>query len=77
MSATSVTRMGVEQGRRTTTEAQKEVQRGCLSNSVFPKAVTIVELSTTEDHTLLIRRDTYGSLNFSFDHINRVAEINV
>ena len=69
--------MGVEQRRRTTTEAQHEVQRGCLSNSVLPKAVTIVELSTTEDQTLLIRRDTYGSLNFSFDHSNRVAEINV
>jgi len=61
----------------TTSQSQNQVKGGFLLDVVVRKSSSILELFSGEDQSLLIWRDTFFVLDFSFNIFNGIGGFNV
>jgi hypothetical protein len=68
---------GLHEDLHTTAEAKNEVQSGFLLDVVVGQSATILKLLTSEDQTLLIRRDAFLILDLLLDLIDGVSRLDL
>jgi len=68
---------GLDEDLHTTSKSQDQVESRLLLNVVVRKGSAIFELLTSEDESLLIRRDTFLVLDLSLDILNGVRRLNI
>jgi hypothetical protein len=61
----------------TTTQAEHKVQRALLLDVIVAQGATVLQLLTSKDETLLVRRNAFLVLNLRLDVVNRVARLNL
>jgi hypothetical protein len=60
------------QGSETSSQAQHQVKRGLLLNIIVGQGAPVLQLLTSENQTLLVRRNALLVLNLCLDVLNRV-----
>ena len=68
---------GLYEDLHTTSESQDEMEGGLLLDVVVGEGSTVLELLTSEDESLLIRRDTLLVLDLGLDVLNGVSGLNI
>ena len=61
----------------TTTQTQNQVQSALLLDVVVRQSSSILELLSSEDQALLVRRNTLLVLNLRLDVVNRVRRLDL
>ena len=72
-----LTSQGLHEDLHSTTEAENQVEGGLFLDVVILESAAILELLSSEDETLLIRRDTFLVLNLGLDILNGIGLLNV
>ena len=72
----SLSRQSLDKDLHTSSETKNQVKSGFLLNVVVGKSSTVLELLSSEDETLLIRRDTFLILNLGLDVVDRIGRFN-
>lgn len=76
----AVERLGKQSQRRivdTSTKSQNQVKSGLLLDIVVAKSSAVLQLLSSENQSLLIRRDSFLILNFGLDIIDSVRWLNI
>lgn len=61
----------------TTTKAEDEMQGRFLLDIVIAQGAAIFQLLTSEDETLLVRRNAFFILNLALDIVDRIAGLDL
>lgn len=73
----SLSSKGLNEDLHTTTETQDEMKGGLLLNVVVGQSAAVFKLFTSEDQTLLVRRNTLFILDLCLDIVDGVARLNL
>ena len=68
---------GLDKDLHTSTKTEDEVESGLLLDVVVTQGTTILELLTSKDQTLLIRRDSFLVLDLGLDVVNGIRRLDV
>jgi len=68
---------GLDEDLHTTSKSKDQVKSGFLLNIVVRKGSSVFKLLTSEDKSLLIRRDTFLVLDLGLDVLNGVRRLNI
>ena len=72
----SFTSEGLDKDLHTTTETEDKMESRLLLNVIVRQGSTVFKLLTSENQTLLVRRDTFLILNLGLDIVNGVGRLN-
>jgi len=72
-----LTGQGLDEDLHTSTETKHQVKGGLLLDVVVAKSTSVLELFSSEDQTLLIRRDAFLVLDLSLDVVDGVRGLNI
>ena len=72
----SLSRQSLDKDLHTSSETKNQVKSRFLLDIVVGKSSTVLELLSSEDETLLIRRDTFLILNLGLDVVDRIGRFN-
>jgi hypothetical protein len=72
-----LTSQGLDEDLHTTSESQHKMESGLLLDVVVGEGSTVLELLTSEDKSLLIRRNTFLVLDLSLDILDGVGGLDV
>jgi len=67
---------GLDENLHTASQSQDEMQSRLFLDVVVGKSSTVLELFSSKDESLLIRRDAFLVLDFSLDVFDRVGRFN-
>jgi len=68
---------GLDKDLHSTSEAENKMESGLFLDVVVGESSTIFKLFSSEDQSLLVRRDTFLVLDLGFDVLNRIRRLNV
>jgi len=71
----SLSRQSLDKDLHTSSETENQVKSRFLLNVVVGKSATVLELFSSEDQSLLIRRDTFLVLNLGLDVVDGVGRL--
>jgi hypothetical protein len=61
----------------TSTETENKMQSGFLLNVVVSQGATVLQLLTSKNEALLIRRNTFFVLDLAFNHIDGIGGLDL